>query len=193
MLDKIVSIIWAVVSNPYQYFSQDMPKDDSLKYPLIFAVAVSTVPIIVQSVSFLPNLWSVLGLTEVSQTAFGTIFFVLLCIFTPVFKIISLYASALFVHTAMFLFVPQRAGFNQTLKVFAYSSAANVFCVIPFVGGVASFILEIRAFVFGLSAVHNISALKIFMLLVIIPIIIALSLLLVVFLFFYELFSGFGF
>jgi len=170
MVDKFVSIIWAVISNPYIFFSEDMPKDNSLKYPLIFAVAVSTVPLIIQSISFLPNLWSMLGLAGVAKAAF----FVSFCIFMPVGKIISLYVAAFLAHTAIFLFVPQRTGFKQTLKVLAYSSAANVFCVIPVVGAIASFVFEIRAFVFGLSAVHNVSALKIFMLFVIIPIMIVL-------------------
>jgi len=182
MVDKFVSIIWAIISNPYKYFFEDMPKDNSLKYPLIFAVAASTVPIIIQSVSYLPNILSALGLTGVAQTAF----FVSFCIFTPVGKIISLYAAAFVAHTAMFLFVPQRTGFKQTLKVLAYSSAANVFCVIPFIGAIASYVFEIRAAVFGLSAVHNVSALKIFILLVIIPIMIILIPIVLVCLLAYE-------
>jgi|GEM_PF-2408577 len=189
MLDKFVSIIWAIISNPYKYFFEDMPKDNSLKYPLIFAVAASTVPIIIQSISYLPNVLSALGLTGVAQTAF----FVSFCIFTPVGKIISLYAAAFVVHIAMFLFVPQRTGFKQTLKVLAYSSAANVFCVIPFVGAVVSYIFEIRAAVFGLSAVHNVSALKIFIMLVIIPITIVLITIMLVCLFAYEWFKTYNF
>jgi hypothetical protein len=179
MLDKFVSIIWAVISNPYKYFSEDMPKDDSLKYPLIFAVAVSTVPIIIQSVSFLPNFWSAQGLTGV----FSTAFFVSFCIFVPIVKIIYIYMLAFFAHAEIFLFVPQRTGFKQTLKVLSYTSAANVFLVIPFIGAAVSFVFEIRALIFGLSAVHNVSALKIFMLFLIIPIIIVLALFVSVFVF----------
>ncbi|MDR0303240.1 MAG: hypothetical protein LBH98_00485 [Chitinispirillales bacterium] len=169
MLEKFVSTILSIISNPYKYFLQDMPKGDSLKESLIFTITVSSVSFAVQSVSFLSilrsdGLLSILG------------YLILFCIFMPVLKLFFLCVFAFFAHMAIFFFVPQRTGFKQTFKVLAYSSAANVFLVVPVVGIAASVIFEIRAFVFGLSAVHNVSCLKMLMLFVIVLIIISMFL-----------------
>lgn len=169
MLEKFISIILAVILNPHKYFSQDMPKGESLKEPLIFAAVVMSVSAIVNALIFLSALPFAIKENYFSLTLISAIMF---CVLAPVFSIICLYIYAFFTHIAVFVFFPKRTGFNQTLKVLAYSGATGVLAVIPFLGTVIAFVFHIRAVVFGLSAVHNVSALKVFMLFVIIPIII---------------------
>ena len=142
MLNKFVSVILNVIWNPYRFFSQDMPEEKSLKYPIFFALITTIVPPAIAS-----------------QSPFSLL--------TP----LSLVMNALLAHFLIFLFVPQRAGFRETLKVFLYASAANIFLVIPVIGNFLLAIFGIRAFIFGLSAAHKVSALKMFLLLVIVPII----------------------
>jgi len=157
MLDKFVSIIWAIIKNPYEYFSSEMPKDNSVKEPIIFAIIVSCV-------SLLPYL---LMSSFYSQITAAITLFVLM----PVFITAGLYINAFLVHSLVFLFCPQRSNFKQTFKVLAYSNAPAVFIVMPVIGVLAAAIFQIRSVIFGLSAVHKVSALKMFMLFVIIPII----------------------
>jgi len=160
MLDKFVSIIWAIIKNPYEYFSTQMPKDNFVKEPIIFAAIVSCV-------SLLPYIFS---LAFYTQPAAAITFFVLL----PILVVAGLYLNSFLVHSLVFLFCPLRSNFKQTLKVIAYSHATLAFMVVPVVGVFAASVFQIRSVVFGLSAVHNISALKVLMLFVIIPIIIVL-------------------
>jgi hypothetical protein len=137
-----------------------MSKDNSVKEPLFFAAIITTVASFTYSIPF----WFRENGAFVESVA--------ILFFTPFLVIAGLYVSAFFIHSGVFLFVPKRTNFKQTLKVLAYSSATSVFMVIPFIGLFIAAIFQIRSNVFGLSAVHNVSAWKIFMLLVIIPIII---------------------
>lgn len=163
MLDKFVSIIWAIIKNPYEYFSTQMPKDNLVREPIILAVIASTIA----------SLIFYLGYAFTAQ-AYGTVLLIAIIVFVPISTFLSLYAGAFITHCVIFLFCPKRSNFNQTLKVLAYSSTTNIFLVVPIIGAVAAAIFQIRSIIFGLSAVHNVSALKIFTLFVIVPFIFAI-------------------
>ena len=161
MIEKYISIIWAIIKNPYEYFYLEMPKDDSVKEPLIFAIVILTI----STTAYILTLTPFLSAAEIAAVIAASL------ILVPIIMFLYLYVSAFFVHGVIFMICPKRRNFKQTLKVLSYSNAANILTIIPFIGPFAAAIFNIRAWVFGLSAVHNVSALKIFMLFVIIPII----------------------
>jgi len=162
MLDKFVSIILAIIKNPYEYFSTQMSKDNSVKEAIVFAI-------IVLCASLFPY---------VISTGFyiGATSAILSFVFLPLLVIIGLYTNTFLYHSLIFLFCPKRSNFKQTFKVLAYSYAGAIFMVVPVVGWIATTIFTVRATIFGLSAVHNVSALKVFMLFVIVPIILVMAL-----------------
>jgi hypothetical protein len=162
MLEKYISIILAIIKNPYEYFSEEMPKDNFVKESLIFAIIIAAVSFLAFFVISIPTS----AMQEISWEAK-----IIMLVFMTISVPLNLYVSAFFVHLAIFLFAPRRSGFKQTFKVLAYSSATNVLLVVPIIGFFLAPVFNIRAFIFGLSAVHNISALKVFMFFVIIPII----------------------
>ncbi|MCL2844924.1 MAG: YIP1 family protein [Chitinivibrionia bacterium] len=163
MLEKYISIIWAIIKNPYEYFSAEMPKGNSVKDALIFAMIIGSLAFFAFMVVSAPTA----SMQEIAWAAK-----ISLLIFMPALIVMNLYVSAFFVHLAIFFFVPKRSNFKQTLKVIAYSNATSVLLVVPVIGVFLAAIFNIRAFIFGISAVHNVSALKVFMFFVILPIII---------------------
>jgi len=169
VIEKYISIIRAIIVNPYDYFSKEMPEDDSVKEAMIFAVVVTTLSsaayVAVQT-PFLPA-----ELTAVLVVAL---------ILTPLGVFAGLYVSAFFLHGVIFMICPKRKNFKQTLKILAYSSATAPLMIIPLIGAFVSAIFNIRAWIFGISAVHDVSALKIFMLFVIIPIILTMALVILI-------------
>lgn len=173
MLDKFVSIIWAIIKNPYEYFSTQMPKDNLVREPLIFAAIITTITTTIYYLGTILN-------TQYGA-AIGIAALFLLIILLPISTVLTLYISAFFTQCIIFFFCPQRANFNQTLKVLAYSNAANVFMVFPVVGVFIAAIFQIRSAIFGLSAIHNVSALKMFMLFIIVPFALALILCILIF------------
>lgn len=174
MLEKYISIIWAIIKDPYSYFSQEMPKDGTFKDPLLFAVIVLSISLTVYLTLLMTNLSAFLPSIFGAWVLTGTIIGAL--VFFPFIICASLFISAFLTHSFLFLVFPKISGFKQTFDVLAYSCAAFVLIVVPFVGPLVCTVFNIRALVFGLCAVHNVSALKIFMLLVIIPIIIMTAL-----------------
>jgi len=169
MLDKFISIIWAIIKNPYEYFSVQMPKDNTVREPLIFAIIITTIT------SLIYYLGSAITMK------YGVALLFLLVFLFPIATILTLYISAFFTQCVIFFFCPQRANFNQTLKVLSYSSAANVFMVFPVIGAFIATIFYIRAVIFGLSAIHNVSALKMFILFIVVPFVLAMILCILIF------------
>jgi hypothetical protein len=175
MLDKYVSIIWAIIKNPYEYFLSDMPKDNSVRDSLVFAVIISSVS-------------SIIYLIAISATMeFGLFALLMSFIFLPIMTLVFLYFCTFGTHSVIFMFCPRRSTFKQTLKVLAYSSATNVLLVIPVIGSFLMIIFQTRAIIFGLSAVHNVSALKLFMFLIIIPIVVVTAIIVLLIVAFWDI------
>jgi predicted Zn finger-like uncharacterized protein len=85
------------------------------------------------------------------------LFFLLLILLAPVLTLISLFVWSCILHVLLFVVRGNTNGFEATFRVMAYSQAAQVWCVIPFVGGPIGWCWRVVIQVIGLKEAHRIS------------------------------------
>ena len=73
-----------------------------------------------------------------------------------VFLIINFFITALVLHFSIYIFGNPR-GVKKTLQVVAYSSAADIFSIIPLIGLVITYYYKIILYVTGIANTHKIS------------------------------------
>ena len=95
------------------------------------------------------------------------LFFLLLILLAPVLTVISLFFWSFILHVLLFVVRGNTNGFEATFRVMAYSQAAQVWCVIPFVGGPIGWCWRGVIQVIGLKEAHQISYGKVFVALLI--------------------------
>jgi len=129
--------------------------------PLIFAVLVAWVSIIVQTVTMrvinipaLPGRWGKYGMMQSHGMAglIGTI------ILAPIFVMIVLFIVSLILHVGCLIvgaLTNSRAGLEGTLRVVAYSDAAHIASVVPFIGPLIAVVWWIVLSVMGISRIHH--------------------------------------
>ena len=94
------------------------------------------------------------------QFTFGLIFLVLI-VFIPIAVIIGLFVSSAALHLFLLLLRGADNGFEATFRVISYSQAAQLWGLIPFVGGWISFIWQLIVQIVGLREIHETSYLKV--------------------------------
>jgi hypothetical protein len=95
------------------------------------------------------------------------LFFLLLILLAPVLTVISLFVWSFIMHILLLLVRGNANGFEATFRVLAYSQAAQIWCVIPFVGGPIGWCWRAVIQVIGLKEAHQISYGKVFVALLI--------------------------
>ncbi len=90
------------------------------------------------------------------------LFFLLLILLAPVLTAISLFVWSFILHVLLFVVRGNKNGFEATFRVMAYSQAAQVWSVIPFVGGPIGWCWRVVIQVIGLKEAHRISYGKVF-------------------------------
>jgi hypothetical protein len=85
------------------------------------------------------------------------LFFLLLILLAPVLTVISLFVWSFILHVLLLVVRGSANGFEATFRVMAYSQAAQVWCVIPFVGGPIGWCWRVVIQVIGLKEAHQIS------------------------------------
>ena len=89
------------------------------------------------------------------------LFFLLLILLAPILTVIGLFVSSFILHVLLLVVRGNANGFEATFRVMAYSQAAQVWCVIPFVGGPIGWCWRAVIQVIGLKEAHQISYAKV--------------------------------
>lgn len=81
-------------------------------------------------------------------------------IISPFLVILFMLVAAVILHFCLFILRGGHRGFAGTLRVSAYSNAALIFCLVPYIGGYIALIWWLVVLVIGLREVHETSTLK---------------------------------
>ena len=113
--------------------------------------------------------WQILmmsgGLLTFGDTLFGqfsfSIVFIALIVVVPIMVILGLFISSAVWY--LFLLITRGAdnGFEATFRVVAYSQAAQLWGMIPFIGGVIMFFWSIIIQIIGMKEIHRTSYMKV--------------------------------
>ncbi|MFO7738357.1 MAG: YIP1 family protein [Desulfatiglandaceae bacterium] len=96
----------------------------------------------------------------IGQFTFGVIYLII-TVFTPIFWIFWICLSSAVIHLLLWIVRGGRNGFEATLRVVSYSQAAQIWSLIPFVGGVIGWIWQLVVQIIGLRQIHETSYLRI--------------------------------
>jgi hypothetical protein len=108
--------------------------------------------------------WSGLALFSMErflgQFTFGLIYLIIM-VFTPIFWIVWIFLSSAIIHLLLLIVRGGQNGFEGTLRVVSYSQAAQIWSLIPFVGGLIGWIWQLVVQIIGLRQIHETSYLRI--------------------------------
>ncbi len=154
-------------------FFRGIERRGSIKNPVVFALICSVLPILTGVVAAAlyalatggeaPSgfLGSLFGAPEQFPDAesVGVGFYIgvlfLLVLFSPLLALLGLYIGALLVHVLVWIFIrPENAGFEGTLRAYAYATVTMLVSWVPFVGWLASLYGIYLTFV-GLRELHS--------------------------------------
>lgn len=165
-LTALVETVRLFVTAPGEGYERARRRGD-LVSPIAFAVLISWVGAIIQSVwqfafgwTFLPFLPSGMeggGALHFAGSTFGL---VVQMIVAPIFVLIGLFLVGGVVHLALMLFGGTRestTGFEGTIRALSYGSVAQLASLVPFAGGLISIVWSIVLYTLGLAAMHRTS------------------------------------
>jgi predicted Zn finger-like uncharacterized protein len=81
-------------------------------------------------------------------------------IISPFLVLLFMLVSTLVLNFCLFILRGSNRGITGTFRVSAYSNAALIFCLIPYIGGYIALVWWLIVLVIGLKAVHETSTLK---------------------------------
>jgi hypothetical protein len=84
----------------------------------------------------------------------------ILAAFTPFLIIVWLFVLSGMLHLFLLMVQGARSGFEATFRVVAYSEAPYIFLIIPFCGGMISWIWSLVLVIIGLQHAHQITGAK---------------------------------
>lgn len=142
---------------------------DGLMGPLIFGLLIGSIGNMLSF--FYDFLFSMLGF----ENSFGgaKLFFnspvryVYLLLLSPVLVIIELFISSFIAHVLLIMVRGNKNNFKATFKVFAYSQAAMIWSIVPFIGSTMGKLWMAVIQIIGLKMVHDISYKRIIIALII--------------------------
>jgi len=101
------------------------------------------------------------GLMVVDLPFFGSetawLVFLLILVFVPAFVTMSMFVFASILHLMLLLVRGGDGGFRASFRVIAYAQAAQIWTVIPFLGGWVGFVWQFIVQVIGLREIHRTS------------------------------------
>jgi hypothetical protein len=134
-----------------------------LREPLAFGILVGSIAMMVEvfwqflliggSIPFIPDAFF-------SPIAAGLLFVVIM-IFCPLLVALILLVWSLIAHLCLMVVKGSTNGFEATFRVAAYSQAAQLWGLIPFVGGFMGGIWFVAVQIIGLREIHEVSYLKV--------------------------------
>lgn len=155
LVDAFVQTICEVMLEPRTFFSR-LPVGLGHLQPVLFAVAVAVVA------ALLDWMWS-LALGSLPLALFpglggvprGPLVATGQLLLAPVIAVMAVYARAAVFHGILRLLGSGRLGFEATLRVVAYSRAAQLLVVVPILGPPVGMIWELALTVIGLARGHE--------------------------------------
>lgn len=134
-----------VLFKPGEFFS-NLVIEDSYAEPLYFYLII-TIPVV--SISMI---YAILFNKGKNVSVPSLLFFL-------VFSLLGIFIVTALLHLGVLLF-RGKGGFKGTFNILAYASATNIFCIIPFIGGIISWIWGIVVGVIGVKRIHKLSTIK---------------------------------
>ena len=174
MLASLFKTIKQVLFSPGDFYSRLKPYGNA-GYPISFAVLTSIVPYLVTlffQFSFIaPSLNQLNDIGIPLEAIAGPVLFIGVAVLLPIILIISLYIGAAVIHVSLIILFGRNERYSATFRVLAYTSAAQLWSIIPFIGPLISGIWALVLSVVGLSKVHRISKTRAFFALFLLPIV----------------------
>lgn len=94
------------------------------------------------------------------QFSIGLVFFAIM-VLTPIFWIIFVLISSGIMHLLLLIVRGGQNGYEATLRVVSYSQAAQIWSLIPFVGGTIGWIWQLVVQIIGLRNIHQTTYLRV--------------------------------
>ena len=136
-------------------FFKAMPTSGGLKPPLVFGLLTGSIGM------FFSIFWyAVMAAAGLAVSGEGHVGVVLIglgvaVVLMPLLVLIGLYVGAAVLHLFLMIVRGAGGGYEATFRVLAYSSAAQLFNVVPFVGGMAAGIWGLVLMIIGLPQAHR--------------------------------------
>jgi hypothetical protein len=150
-MESMIQTVKQSVFSPHLFFSS-LPRRGGFLQPLLYGVSLQMLG------SFVGFLWSMAFGNAVSQLiAMMGGSAVVLGLLIPVFVFLGIAVWAVTLHVSLYLVGGANEDFEATFRVVCYTSGAEIFNVIPFLGGVIKGIWQLYITVVGLREVQGIS------------------------------------
>ncbi|MBF0530155.1 MAG: zinc-ribbon domain-containing protein [Deltaproteobacteria bacterium] len=179
---SLISDLWTttkeVLFKPNEFFHR-MPATGGHKTPLTYAMIVGSVggifglfwqalfamfgSMLGTEAPDIPMMWLIIGMIGVM-------------ILLPLLILLTLYLMAAFQHLMLMIVGGADGGFEATLRVLAYGSAANIWNIVPILGGLMSGVWLLVLMIIGLPIVHQTSAGRVVVAVLVIPFIFIIAL-----------------
>jgi hypothetical protein len=162
--------------HPIDFFNS-VGRSDRLHEPLIFGSIVGWLSGFATAlVSFafrlpLLALLQAMGGEGTAQTAFSVfseaVWVFIMLLFGWLFALVGILVSSVILHIFLFIVGGAKKGLVMTIRTMGYACAANVFSIVPLIGGVVAFIYCLVLEIIGLARSHEVeywrSALAVFL------------------------------
>jgi len=136
---------------PDAFFSR-LPLHRGYFSPLLYALIIQTLG------NMIGSLWSfTMKNPFISESDLPGNFAILAGVLIPLFVFIGIVLAAVVLHGSLALIRGQNEDYEATFRVVCYSSAPDLFNIVPVVGGPIALIWKLYLTVVGLRAVHRIS------------------------------------
>lgn len=175
---SLIGDLWTtskeVLFSPSRFFDR-MPTGAGKKGPLAYGVVIGTVGLafsIFWQAAF-TFLGMGFGLGDEAGLPITLVLAILLGVLavSPILVLIGIYIIAAVEHFFLWLVRGGRSGFEATFRVICYTSAANLWSIVPFLGGFISGIWSIVLIIVGLKRAHRIGLFRVILAIFILPII----------------------
>ena len=114
--------------------------------------------------------------------------FIIIIVFIPIFVTLGMFIASVILHLLLLIVKGGGNGFEATFRVVSYSQAAQVWGLIPFVGGWVAWVWQLIVQIVGLREIHETSYLKV-IIAFLIPVFFIFLLVIAVIIFVFSFFS----
>ncbi|MDY6851986.1 MAG: YIP1 family protein [Thermodesulfobacteriota bacterium] len=168
--------LWATIKqvlfSPGVFFDR-MPISGGFKGPLIFGVIAGSIGTILSMFWQLAGMLLGVGLGGGMGDFFPATMMVGIIVgfmvLSPIFIAVALFIGSIFMHLFLIIVRGAGGGYQATFRVLAYATTPNLFNIVPFLGGFVAAIWSLVLLFMGLKRAHDISMLRVFLAVIVIP------------------------
>lgn len=168
--------LWATIKqvlfSPGVFFDR-MPISGGFKGPLVFGVIAGSIGVILslfwQLAGMLLGLGFSGGMGDIFPATMMVGIMVGVMVLSPIFIALGLFIGAVFIHLFFIIVRGAGGGYQATFRVLAYATAPNLFNIVPFLGGFVAAIWSLVLLFMGLKRAHDISLLRVFLAVIVVP------------------------